>query len=73
MFVCLCKAITDHEIRDAVDQGVTSFADMQSHLNVSTVCGGCSCEVKLVMEKKLKAECGSRPIATEISFNNAIA
>lgn len=56
MFVCLCKSVTDHQIRDAVDQGVTSFDAMQSHLDVSTVCGACSCEVKQVMENKLQAE-----------------
>ena len=59
MFVCLCKSVTDHQIRDAVDTGVTTFEDMQSHLSVSTVCGGCSCEVKLVMQQKLKAELAS--------------
>lgn len=59
MFVCLCKSVTDHQIRDAVDTGVTTFEDMQSHLSVSTVCGGCSCEVKLVMEQKLKVELAS--------------
>ncbi len=60
MFVCLCKSVTDHQIREAVDQGVTSFDDMQSHLEVSTVCGACSCEVKQVMEKKLKTELHTR-------------
>ena len=61
MFVCLCKSVTDHQIRDAVDQGVTSFDAMQDHLEVSTVCGACSCEVKQVMEKKLHAELHRQP------------
>jgi bacterioferritin-associated ferredoxin len=60
MFVCLCKSVTDHQIRDAIDQGVTSFDAMQSHLEVSTVCGACTCEVKQVMEKKLKRELHAR-------------
>ena len=60
MFVCLCKAVTDHQIRDAVDTGVSSFEDMQDHLSVSTVCGGCACEVKRVIEAKLKIELSSR-------------
>jgi len=60
MFVCLCKAVTDHQIRDAVDTGVNSFEDMQSHLSVSTVCGGCACEVKRVIEQKLRNELSSR-------------
>ncbi|MFT6409163.1 MAG: bacterioferritin-associated ferredoxin [Arenicella sp.] len=60
MFVCLCKAVTDHQIKDAVETGVSSFEDMQSHLAVSTVCGGCACEVKRVIEQKLKSELNCR-------------
>lgn len=59
MFVCLCTAVTDHQIRDAVDQGVTSFAGMQAHLQVSTVCGACTCEVKQLLQQKLQKELGS--------------
>ena len=53
MFVCVCKSVTDHQIRDAVAEGVTSFASMQSHLSVSTQCGSCACEVKDIIEAKL--------------------
>ena len=70
MFVCLCKSVTDHQIRDAVDTGVTTFEDMQSHLSVSTVCGGCSCEVKLVMEQKLKVELASHSNIETIRVSN---
>jgi len=64
MFVCLCKSVTDHQIRDAVERGVSSFESMQDHLDVSNACGTCSCEVKQIIEAKLKKELGSRtPIA----------
>ena len=56
MFVCLCKSVTDHEIRAAVDSGVRSFEQMQDRLEVSTVCGSCTCEVKQVMQKRLQKE-----------------
>lgn len=56
MFVCLCKSVTDHEIRAAVDGGVTSFEQMQGRLEVSTVCGSCTCEVKKIMKKRLEKE-----------------
>jgi len=61
MFVCLCKSVTDHEIKDAVESGVTSFEAMQDHLSVSTVCGACTCEVKDIIKKKLSSELSSRP------------
>ncbi len=60
MFVCLCKSVTDHEIRAAVDEGVTSFDAMQDRLEVSTVCGACTCEVKQILQKKLEKELGGR-------------
>ena len=60
MFVCLCKSVTDHEIRNAVDQGVHSFDQMQERLEVSTVCGACSCEVKQILKKRLEKEVTNR-------------
>jgi bacterioferritin-associated ferredoxin len=65
MFVCLCKSVTDHEIKSAVDQGVSCFAGMQERLEVSTVCGACECEVKQILKKKLDVEIDRR--AVEVS------
>ncbi|GAA6136694.1 hypothetical protein NBRC116583_04410 [Arenicella sp. 4NH20-0111] len=62
MFVCLCKSVTDHEIRSAVDDGVRSFESMQERLEVSTVCGACTCEVKQIMQKRLEKEVQVREI-----------
>ena len=59
MFVCLCKSVTDHQIRDAVEEGVTSFDSMQERLQVSTACGTCSCEVKRIIQAKLRSELSS--------------
>ncbi len=49
MFVCLCKGITDHDIRDAIDEGATSFRALQKRLGVSTQCGSCECEAREVL------------------------
>jgi len=56
MFVCLCKSVTDHQIRAAVDDGVRSFEDMQTRLDVGSVCGSCTCEVKQIMQRRLAKE-----------------
>ncbi len=60
MFVCLCKSVTDHQIKNSVEMGVTSFSQMQAHLSVGTACGSCTCEVKKIMQAKLEKELGSR-------------
>jgi len=41
MYVCLCKAITDKQIIEAVDTGVRDFDDLQDNLGVATNCGAC--------------------------------
>jgi len=64
MFVCLCKSVTDHQIKSSVEMGVTSFEAMQSHLSVGTVCGSCTCEVKQIIDDKLQQELGSRSPAS---------
>jgi bacterioferritin-associated ferredoxin len=42
MYVCICNAITDHEIRSAVSLGARSLSDLQSTLGVATCCGRCA-------------------------------
>lgn len=60
MFVCVCSAVTDSEIKDAIDEGVTSFDAMQDHLGVAKTCGTCSCEVKTLLQNKLSESLASR-------------
>jgi bacterioferritin-associated ferredoxin len=42
MYVCLCKGITDSDIRDAMNQGASDFSEVRSALGVGTVCGNCA-------------------------------
>ncbi len=41
MIVCVCRRVSDHEIRRAVGQGCHSFAELQQTLGVATGCGKC--------------------------------
>jgi len=42
MYVCVCNAVTDRQIRRAVrEDGVRTFAQLQARLNVSATCGRC--------------------------------
>jgi len=41
MYVCICNAVTDQEIRDAYDGGAHTFAAIQDELGVATCCGCC--------------------------------
>ena len=41
MYVCVCKAVTDRQIRRAVRDGVVTFERLQMELAVATCCGRC--------------------------------
>lgn len=41
MYVCLCKGITDTQIRAAVQDGASSLRDVNRTLGVASQCGKC--------------------------------
>ena len=51
MYICLCKEITDHQIKDAVEEGIASFEDLQQQLGVATQCGECKCHARKCMRE----------------------
>ena len=42
MYICICNAITDSQIKQAVADGATTLADLQFELGVATGCGRCT-------------------------------
>ena len=41
MYVCICNAITDKQIRKAAESGVKDLWDLQRKLGVASGCGSC--------------------------------
>jgi bacterioferritin-associated ferredoxin len=41
MYVCICNAITDTQIREAAEAGVKDLVSLQARLGVATNCGSC--------------------------------
>jgi bacterioferritin-associated ferredoxin len=41
MYVCICNAITDKQIRKAAKAGTTDLWGLQAELGVATGCGSC--------------------------------
>ncbi|CAN5194968.1 hypothetical protein BH11PSE11_BH11PSE11_25590 [soil metagenome] len=41
MIVCICNNISEREVRQAVDLGVTSMSELSDGLGVATCCGKC--------------------------------
>jgi len=42
MFICVCNAITERQVRDAVATGARSLSDLRRKLGVATACGRCA-------------------------------
>jgi bacterioferritin-associated ferredoxin len=41
MYVCICNAVTDHDIAGAVREGAVTMAQLEDSLLVGTCCGKC--------------------------------
>jgi bacterioferritin-associated ferredoxin len=54
MIVCVCNNISDREIRQAVDLGLSSMAELRRDLGVATCCGKCHSCAKEVMNEHLE-------------------
>jgi bacterioferritin-associated ferredoxin len=42
MYVCVCNAVTDRQIREAAGQGIRSMEALCDRLKVASCCGRCS-------------------------------
>lgn len=54
MYVCVCKGITDHQIKDAVYEGATSVGRLRKALGVATQCGKCTCLTREIIDETLQ-------------------
>ena len=50
MYVCLCKGITDRQIRAAVEEGAANLQQVSHRLGVARQCGKCACLAKSVID-----------------------
>lgn len=53
MYVCICRAVTEHEIRDAIELGAHGMPALRRQLGVSTECGKCAAEVRRILKECL--------------------
>lgn len=55
MIVCVCNNISDREIRQAVDMGISSVAELYRELGVGTVCGTCVSYAREVLHEHIES------------------
>jgi len=64
MYVCICRAVTDRQIRAAAEAGVRTMRDLRKALGVCSDCGKCGpCARDLLDAVKREAQSLARPAA----------
>lgn len=53
MYVCICKGITDSQIRAAVEDGASSLRDVRNTLGVASQCGKCGILTREIVRETL--------------------
>jgi bacterioferritin-associated ferredoxin len=49
MYVCICNAVTDREIKAAIDAGATRLRDLRRNLGVAGCCGKCAPQARQLL------------------------
>jgi bacterioferritin-associated ferredoxin len=61
MYVCLCKGITDTQIKNAIYDGATTVGKLRKQLGVTGQCGKCSTMTKQIVEETLSLTNNGHP------------
>ena len=51
MYVCICKAVTENQIRAAVHEGASSLGELRQCLGVAGNCGTCAPTAEEILEE----------------------
>lgn len=62
MYVCLCNAVTEKMIRQAVADGVSSLDELTRLTGCSGACGGCVDAAAEVLQEARERLHGSKPV-----------
>ena len=61
MYVCICNAVTDKQIRQAAESGVRDLWGLQAVLGVATNCGACKQSAYQILNDYHKAKPSIEP------------
>jgi bacterioferritin-associated ferredoxin len=53
MYVCLCRAVTDAQIREAVDDGAVDVSHLAERCGLGTGCGRCQDTAQQLIDQQL--------------------
>ncbi len=51
MYVCICKAVTEKQIRRAAAKGVDNLYELREELGVASGCGTCADQAESILDE----------------------
>lgn len=61
MYVCVCNAVSERAIREAVEAGARTFEDLQMQTGCSTCCGCCEPVARHLLDQYLRLDEAAHP------------
>jgi len=62
MYVCLCKGVTDSQIREAISEGASSMRAIREQTGVMSACGKCACHTHELFKANSRKTEDSNPL-----------
>lgn len=62
MYVCICHAVTEKQVRDAAGSGVTDLWGLQAELGVASSCGQCRETASEILRETKAAQKPAEPV-----------
>ena len=64
MYVCVCRAVTERQIDDAVRAGALTLKDLRRELGVASECGQCAATARQCLDRaRQRLALESAPVA----------
>ena len=68
MYVCICRQITEDQIRDLCrDSGASSFAEVRDRLGVGLDCGKCGNHARSILREYRRSAAFDPALATAVA------
>ena len=67
MYICLCKSVTDSQIREAVANGNRNFGQVRKELNLASQCGKCGILAREVFNESMQNQVDNEQLFYAVS------
>lgn len=67
MYVCVCKGITDTQIKAAIDDGAVTLGQLRKTLGVASQCGKCAFMTRDILDEALSHTVTGEPLFYQVA------